>query len=75
MPSNLPPGVTESMIPGNRPEDQEVEITMIFSVGEIDALRSYNDAQHKIEIPHRHELWDIVSNMIDQFDDEDVEYE
>ena len=25
MSSNLPPGVTESMIPGNRPEDQMVE--------------------------------------------------
>ena len=25
MPSNLPPGVTESMIPGNRPEDLEWE--------------------------------------------------
>lgn len=25
MPSNLPPGVTESMIPGNRPEDQAWE--------------------------------------------------
>lgn len=25
MPSNLPPGVTESMIPGNRPEDVEDE--------------------------------------------------
>jgi len=24
-PSNLPPGVTESMIPGNRPEDIECE--------------------------------------------------
>ena len=25
MASNLPPGVTESMLPGNRPEDQEWE--------------------------------------------------
>ena len=25
MASNLPPGVTESMLPGNRPEDRELE--------------------------------------------------
>lgn len=72
MPSNLPPGVTDSMIPGNRPEDQEIEVPMIFSVGEIDALRAYNIAQHKMEVSHRHELWTIILNMVDQFDDEET---
>lgn len=25
---DLPPGVTENMIPGNRPEDEEVDVTI-----------------------------------------------
>ena len=40
MASNLPPGVTDSMIPGNRPEDREVEVTLVLSVGDIDDLRN-----------------------------------
>ena len=35
MASDLPPGVTESMIPGNRPEDEEVEISLILTKGDI----------------------------------------
>lgn len=70
--SNLPPGVTDDMIPGNRPEDQEVETWMIFSVGEIEALRIYNDTQQKIGVAQRHELWDIISNMIEQFNEDKV---
>ena len=40
MASNLPPGVTDSMIPGNRPEDREVKVTLVLSVGDIDDLRN-----------------------------------
>jgi hypothetical protein len=29
MPSNLPPGVTDNMIPGNRPEDHEYDDALI----------------------------------------------
>jgi len=29
------------MIPGNRPEDQEIEVTLILSVGEIDDLKRF----------------------------------
>lgn len=68
--SNLPPGVTEGMIPGNRPEDEEIEITMIFSRGEIDELRQYNQIQMQLPVTSRHELWVTVSNMVEQFDDE-----
>ena len=39
MSSNLPPGVTDSMIPGNRPEDEEVEITITLCKGELDYIR------------------------------------
>ncbi len=41
MASNLPPGVNESDIPGNRPQDQEVEISILLTVGEVRALRSF----------------------------------
>ena len=41
MSSNLPPGVTESMIPGNRPEDQEIECVIYLSQHEIDDLKNY----------------------------------
>jgi hypothetical protein len=34
--SNYPPGVTDSMIPGNRPEDEEIEI--VLTRGEIQDL-------------------------------------
>lgn len=67
--SNLPPGVSEYDIPGNRPEDEEVEITMIFTRGDIDELRRYNDIQMSLPISQRHELWAIVLNMTEQFDD------
>ena len=40
MSSNLPPGVTESMIPGNRPEDEEVEVTITLTKGDIDEILS-----------------------------------
>mgnify|MGYP000335402426 CR=1 FL=1 len=40
MSSNLPPGVTESMIPGNRPEDEEVEVTITLIRGDIDEILS-----------------------------------
>ena len=66
MSSNLPPGVSESMIPGNRPMDQETEITLIFTTGEIDELKQYVDYQRKLPKSERHELWEIIENMLDQ---------
>jgi len=40
--NNYPDGVTESMIPGNRPEDQEVELSIRINItltqGEVDDL-------------------------------------
>ena len=37
--SNLPPGVTESMIPGSRPEDTALEkvLDWIWTIGKLDA--------------------------------------
>ena len=50
MASNLPPGVSESMIPGNRPEDVAEEA---FFDALIEKLESLADAKHKVP----DELW------------------
>ena len=48
--SNLPPGVSEHDLPGSRPEDQEVELTIVLSKGEIDDLRRFNDEQNELDV-------------------------
>ena len=60
--SNYPPGVTESMIPGNRPEDQEVEVTIVLTKGDIDDIIN--------EYPENYGfIWDDIKNQIkDQYD-------
>ena len=73
--SNLPPGVTDSMIPGNRPEDQEIETDMIFTCGEIEQLQRFNETQLKLPLAERHELWATVSNIVEQFDVDSAEEE
>ena len=72
MASNLPPGVTEAMIPGNRPEDQEVEIVMVFTEGEIKDLRQFYEYQQSLPIEGRHLLWPTVENLVEQFDTEGI---
>lgn len=57
MPSNLPPGVTESMIPGNRPEDQEIEVTIILTNGEIDDIVNFNDESYSF-------IWERITDQI-----------
>jgi len=72
MSNNLPPGITDSMIPGNRPEDEVFQITLVFLQSDIDELRQYNDIQMKLPIASRHKLWATVANMVGQFDDQAV---
>lgn len=57
--SNLPPGVTDSMIPGNRPEDQEEEITIILTKGDIIDIIDCNMDNYNV-------IWD---NIVDQIRD------
>jgi len=40
---NLPPGVRECDIPGNRPKDAEVELYVVLTQGEVDDLRDNGD--------------------------------
>ena len=72
MASNLPPGVTDSMIPGNRPEDREVEVILYLSVGEIDALIYYNERQQALEVNKRNEIWYIIEDIAEQLEDNEL---
>jgi len=64
MVSNLPPGVTESMIPGNRPEDEEVEI--LLTLGDIQIL---SDFAHNPALPDG--VQNIINNILEQVDEEE----
>lgn len=70
--NSLPPGIVESMLPGNRPEDKEIEVVMIFTQGEIDDLRNFHENQYGLELSVQHELAYIVANIIEQFDKDDL---
>lgn len=41
MSSNLPPGVSDSMIPGNRPEDRDIEVTIGITFGDLDTMEQF----------------------------------
>jgi len=66
--SNLPPGVTESMIPGNRPEDQEdYERFVIFlSEEEINKLEGFVALQGLVPAEKRHPLTELIGELLDQ---------
>ena len=75
MSSNLPPGVTEGDIPGNRPEDQEFELLVSFAVGGYQDMRRFVDEQRKLPRSKQHcmfiEIENIVEQIEDQFETED----
>lgn len=60
--SNLPPGVNERMIPGNRPEDQEVEVELVLTVGDLDALERWGNQTD----PACDELLDVLASIVEQ---------
>lgn len=64
--SNLPPGVTDSMLPGNRPEDQEVIATIVFTVGEIQEFYQFAQEQKKVHLNQRSNLGFAVIELVDQ---------
>jgi len=47
MSSNYPPGVTDNMIPGNRPEDQEVDYFITFTMEDIEDMELYMELIYK----------------------------
>ena len=64
--SNLPPGVTDSMLPGNRPEDQENEVILILSVGEIKDIRCELENQMAKGRNERSLIWYVLENIDEQ---------
>ena len=63
MASNLPPGVNESDIPGNRPCDDEIRIEISLTKGEIRALKSYVAVDDSLN--DRNDRW-IMREVFDQ---------
>ena len=66
--SNLPPGMTESMIPGNRPEDQEEdgEFVIFLSEEEIDKLEGFVALQGLVPAEKKHPLTELISELLGQ---------
>jgi hypothetical protein len=68
MASNLPPGVTDSMILGNRPEDREIEATIGITVGDLDTLEQFLARCDRAG--HRPNLYLAVRDIVDQINTE-----
>ncbi len=64
MSNNLPPGITESMIPGNRPEDQEIEVTITLTKDDLDYLVDYHG-----KYPQDDNIRSIVDEILEQIND------
>ena len=60
--SNLPPGVTDNMLPGSRPEDQEMEVCFTLTQGEIDDLINFDGDFKRIEF--------VIENLKEQLFDQ-----
>lgn len=66
--SNLPPGMTESMIPGNRPEDQEDygEFVIFLSEEEINKLEGFVALQNIVPVEKKHPLTELIGELLEQ---------
>ena len=64
--SNLLPGVTVNMIPGNRPEDEEIEVCLVLTVGEIEDLEC--ELNNLMDQPEnkRSPVWTVLENILEQ---------
>ena len=67
--SNLPPGVLESDLPDNRPEDQEFEFHIIMTQGQIQDLFDWIDKRQRNQIANQSALF-ILKDLYDQIKDE-----
>lgn len=67
--NNLPPGVTDSMIPGNRAEDEEIDIPVFFCVGEIDDLISFREDQNKLTKEKQSDILYLIDNILEQLEE------
>lgn len=69
MNSNLPPGVTDSMIPGNRPQDAEFEHIL-------DSIAVFmEDGLERSEYHDKSDIPDILCNLLAEYEvDADSEF-
>jgi hypothetical protein len=66
--SNYPPGVTDSDIPGSRPEDKEVELSVILTMGDLQTLQEW--IERKPGTVYCQEVNDVLFNLWDQVKEE-----
>jgi len=69
MSSNYPPGVTDNMIPGNRPEDQEIDYFITFTMEDIEDMELYVEAERKKPTTERCRVFYVIENFLKQIDD------
>lgn len=71
--SNLPPGVSERDLPGNRPEDEEIEVNgLIITKGELDHMKEQYCNMRKDWTP-RSEWYGLFEAIIEIVEPEFVE--
>lgn len=75
--SNLPPGVTDSMIPGNRWEDQEFNLNVFATFGDlrnmVDFVNRYPPSRKQKNVHDLHfELSDSLEAVLEQLEVEDM---
>jgi hypothetical protein len=68
MPSNLPPGVSDSDLPGNRPEDQELD-GFVLTIGQLEDLQEFRDLEKQKTICEQSSLLYIVEDILEQFEE------
>jgi hypothetical protein len=61
--------VTEYMIPGNRPEDEEIEIPIVLTIEEIDELRRYVEEQLQLPLSKQQNISYILESIVNQLED------
>ena len=69
MSSNYPPGVSDNMIPGNRPEDQEIECMIILTIGDMEDMEMYVERERKKPVTERQRIFYVIDSILEQIDE------
>lgn len=67
---DLPPGVTPGMLPGNRPEDDEIEIPIVFLYSDIRDLHDFAEREKALPQKDRDDLLWFVEDLLEQIEEE-----
>jgi len=63
---DLPPGIAPEMLPGNRPEDDQIEIPIVFLRSDIDDLRNFVEREKTLLPRDRDNLLWFVEDLLGQ---------